>query len=169
MRYCDNIQHKTHNTKRHSAIKIYFVQCSQCWRVTCSSVMAISSCQATSISVSWGAPWDLAPGKLADMDSPPHSLPGVANTLWWKRTFTTQFISLFSASLCVVASYLTGSPQRENIVGCWTHSDQALAAKGKPGEHTEKQVITTYRYTYIKYTFTTHYSTLHICRSVGAE
>lgn len=51
------------------------------WTGTCSSVMAISSCQATSISQSWRVPCGLAPGKFAVMGAPPHSFPGAVNIL----------------------------------------------------------------------------------------
>lgn len=51
------------------------------WTATCSSVMAISSCQVTSISQSWRVPCGLAPGKLAVIGAPPHSFPGAVNIL----------------------------------------------------------------------------------------
>lgn len=79
--------------------------------------MAISSCQATSISVSWGVPWDLAPGKLVDMDTPPHSFPGVANTLNQKRKLSlikTQSMMYFMCRWCLC---MIGLPRRFSSVG----------------------------------------------------
>lgn len=42
----------------------------------------------------------------------------------------------------LIQTYLTGSPQWENAVGCWTHSGQALGAKNQPGGDAKQNFIT---------------------------
>lgn len=41
-------------------------------------------------------------------------------------------------------TYLTGSPQRENIVGCGTHSGDAFVAKIQPGRQRQEHVMKKY-------------------------
>lgn len=102
--------------------------------------MAISSCQATSISQSWRGPCGLAPGKLAVMGAPPHSFPGAVNILRGKIKKSADVKRSWSG-ICakwLVWAYLAGSPQRENIVGCGTHSGPAALPLCHTGvEHVE--------------------------------
>lgn len=43
--------------------------------------------------------------------------------------------------MCVEQTYLTGSPQWENIAGCGTHSQQGFGPGTPPGEDDRSNVI----------------------------
>lgn len=54
-------------------------------------------------------------------------------------------VSILHVEVCVFMpcrqTYLTGSPQRENIVGCGTHSGDACVAKIQPGRQRQEHVM----------------------------
>lgn len=66
-----------------------------------------------------------------------------------KKIYIYINVSILHVEVCVFMprrqTYLTGSPQRENIVGCGTHSGDAFVAKIKPGrdrqEHAMKKIL----------------------------
>lgn len=67
----------------------------------------------------------------------------------FKKNYIYMDLSILHVEVCVFMpcrqTYLTGSPQRENIVGCGTHSGDAFVAKIQPGrerqEHVMKEIL----------------------------
>ena len=75
---------------------------------------------------------------LVGMTTPPYTLFGVAITLYNGHGHHNEPKVFYHMLLSVVIwTYLTGSPQRENIVGRRTHSGQACTANTQAGRDTK--------------------------------